>query len=89
MSDLDPDNLKVAELRDELKNRGLDTKGNKAALVSRLKEALGYTGEGDFLHVHLLSLSALYLTAFAKVKLYLIIFRFCIVHLSNPFIENY
>ncbi|BFZ08002.1 hypothetical protein BsWGS_11041 [Bradybaena similaris] len=51
MSDLDPDNLKVAELRDELKNRGLDTKGNKAALVSRLKEALGYadpSAEGEY-----------------------------------------
>ncbi|CAG5117941.1 unnamed protein product [Candidula unifasciata] len=52
MSDLEPDKLKVAELRDELKNRGLDTKGNKAALVSRLKEALGYgadaSAEGEY-----------------------------------------
>jgi heterogeneous nuclear ribonucleoprotein U-like protein 1 len=46
MSDLEPDKLKVAELRDELKVRGLDTKGNKAALVSRLKQAMGSNG-GD------------------------------------------
>ena len=41
MSDCDPDTLKVTELRDALQSRGLDVKGNKAALVSRLKEALG------------------------------------------------
>jgi hypothetical protein len=40
MSDIDPDTLKVTELRDELKARGLDTKGVKAVLVERLKEAL-------------------------------------------------
>ena len=45
MSDIDPEKLKVAELRDELKARGLDTKGNKAALVARLKEALESAGE--------------------------------------------
>ena len=44
MSDIDPEKLKVAELRDELKARGLDTKGNKAALVARLKEALESAG---------------------------------------------
>ena len=49
MSDIDPEKLKVAELRDELKARGLDTKGNKAALVARLKEALEQTGEPFFL----------------------------------------
>ncbi|XP_022094617.1 pre-mRNA-processing factor 39-like isoform X2 [Acanthaster planci] len=32
--------MKVAELRMELMNRGLDAKGNKAALVQRLEEAL-------------------------------------------------
>lgn len=37
---IDPAKLKVVELRDELQQRGLDTKGNKAALVDRLKKAL-------------------------------------------------
>uniref|UniRef100_A0A0B7A2V0 SAP domain-containing protein n=2 Tax=Arion vulgaris TaxID=1028688 RepID=A0A0B7A2V0_9EUPU len=45
MSDIDPDSLKVAELREQLKTRGLDTKGNKASLVSRLKEAMDAAGE--------------------------------------------
>jgi heterogeneous nuclear ribonucleoprotein U-like protein 1 len=41
MSDsLDLSKLKVVELRAELSSRGLDTKGNKAVLVDRLKEAL-------------------------------------------------
>uniref|UniRef100_A0A0B7A425 SAP domain-containing protein n=1 Tax=Arion vulgaris TaxID=1028688 RepID=A0A0B7A425_9EUPU len=44
MSDIDPEKLKVAELREELKTRGLDTKGNKAALVNRLKQVLGSDG---------------------------------------------
>ncbi|XP_022332049.2 uncharacterized protein LOC111129853 isoform X2 [Crassostrea virginica] len=40
MSDIDPNKLKVAELREELKSRGLDTKGTKPILVKRLKKAL-------------------------------------------------
>ena len=40
MSDIEPKKLKVAELREELRERGLDTKGNKAQLVKRLEKAL-------------------------------------------------
>ncbi|CAG9824491.1 unnamed protein product [Phaedon cochleariae] len=39
-SSIDPAKLKVVDLRNELSTRGLDTKGNKAALVKRLKDAL-------------------------------------------------
>jgi len=43
--------MKVAELREELEKRGLDTKGTKPFLVSRLQEALisegGSVGGGD------------------------------------------
>lgn len=35
-----PSELKVVELRAELKKRGLTVSGNKAALVKRLEEAL-------------------------------------------------
>nr|XP_023026523.1 heterogeneous nuclear ribonucleoprotein U-like protein 2 [Leptinotarsa decemlineata] len=39
-SNIDPAKLKVIDLRNELSSRGLDTKGNKAVLVKRLKTAL-------------------------------------------------
>ena len=50
MSDIDPKKLKVAELREELKTRGLDTKGNKAQLVKRLEKALQADGGGGKWH---------------------------------------
>lgn len=37
---MDPAKLKVVELRAELSQRGLDSKGNKAVLVERLRKAL-------------------------------------------------
>jgi hypothetical protein len=37
---MDPSKLKVVELRAELSSRGLDTRGVKATLIDRLKEAL-------------------------------------------------
>jgi len=40
MSEITPAKLKVTELREELKKRGLDTKGNKPQLVKRLEKAL-------------------------------------------------
>ncbi len=40
--------MKVAELREQLRQRGLDTKGNKASLVERLNESLNAEAlEGD------------------------------------------
>lgn len=40
MSDAELNRLKVAELKEELKKRGVDTKGNKAQLVQKLKVAI-------------------------------------------------
>ncbi|XP_014247625.1 heterogeneous nuclear ribonucleoprotein U-like protein 1 isoform X2 [Cimex lectularius] len=42
-----PSKLKVVELRAELSSRGLDTKGNKAALVERLEKALEEEEKGS------------------------------------------
>lgn len=44
---MDPAKLKVVELRQELASRGLDQKGVKAVLVSRLKEALDAENAGN------------------------------------------
>lgn len=49
---IDADGMRVADLRAELKDRGLDVKGKKAALVQRLKEAIAAAdgreaGDGD------------------------------------------
>jgi len=35
-----PSKMRVAELREQLQKRGLDTKGDKAALVRHLTQAL-------------------------------------------------
>jgi SAP domain len=40
MSDMDLNKLKVVELKAELQQRGLDTKGLKPVLIERLKEAI-------------------------------------------------
>ena len=47
MSDIEPKKLKVTELREELKSRGLDAKGNKAQLVKRLEKALAAESGND------------------------------------------
>lgn len=45
---MDPAKMKVVDLRSELGALGLETKGNKPALVERLKKALEFkTGKGN------------------------------------------
>ncbi|XP_045583162.2 heterogeneous nuclear ribonucleoprotein U-like protein 1 isoform X2 [Procambarus clarkii] len=48
--EIDPSKMKVAELRAELQERGLDTKGNKPVLVERLREALESKSSGKAGH---------------------------------------
>ena len=43
----DLDLLKVTELQNELKKRGLDTKGRKADLITRLRQAISNGVEGE------------------------------------------
>lgn len=45
---MDPAKLKVVELRSELSQRGLDTKGVKAVLVERLRKALEDESNGFY-----------------------------------------
>lgn len=47
----DFDTLKVIDLQNELKKRGLDTKGRKADLIDRLRQAINNGIEGDKLVV--------------------------------------
>ncbi len=43
----DYESLKVIELQNELRKRGLDTKGRKADLIDRLRQAVNNGIEGD------------------------------------------
>jgi hypothetical protein len=57
----DLESLKVTELQNELKKRGLETKGRKAELITRLREAINSGVEGNnyylFVLIHLSFLS--------------------------------
>ena len=55
----DLNKLKAVELKAELANRGLDTKGVKAVLVERLKAALEGDGGGTNLSLFCVFLSRL------------------------------
>ena len=41
IQDVNPEKMKVADLKAELEKRGLNTSGKKADLIKTLKEALG------------------------------------------------
>ena len=43
----DLDSLKVTDLQTALKKRGLDTRGRKADLITRLRQAMNNGDEGD------------------------------------------
>lgn len=49
-SDVDPAKMKVAELKEELEKRGLDSTGKKADLVSRLEDALNSSNTYYYVH---------------------------------------
>ncbi len=46
----DFESLKVIELQNELRKRGLDTKGRKVDLINRLRQAVNNGNEGDNHH---------------------------------------
>lgn len=51
-TNMDPAKMKVVDLRSELGALGLDTKGNKPALVERLKKALeSKSGKGKLIPI--------------------------------------
>ncbi len=53
----DFESLKVIELQNELRKRGLDTKGRKADLIERLRQAVNNGIEGDNHHHSLINKS--------------------------------
>ena len=62
----DLESWKVTELQNELKNRGLDTRGRKADLITRLRQAInnGIEGNNDRLFFHLISKSGCFFLSF-------------------------